>query len=364
MKEIYFYGAGKYGTKALKCFLNEKNGLYDFKGFLDTNRNVGEKHEGYKILPLADAPKMAIILITVASANQIVRIYELLYRAGYCNIFVFSDGKIAYKGDFLLDYGESTAVWGECVLPQAEMHVSDWCNLNCRGCTHFSPIFEHEFPDINSRMADVEKLKLKFSHIVRFYLLGGEPFLNPEIDEYIVRCRKILSVSQIIIVTNGLLIPKLEDKVFKAIRENDVLVSISEYEPTHLQIEKIETRLQAQGVRYEIRPYNRKQAFNRPLSLSDNSKFEKLCISSVCTNIWNGKIARCPTLMYIDKFNEKYGTQLPNEGVIELSSDISGKELLDLLQKQVPLCKHCIENPMQWSSCGLNPQLGDFAVED
>lgn len=364
MKEIYFYGAGKYGTKALKCFLNEKEISYNFKGFIDTNRSIGEEHEGYKILPLSYVPKMATILITVAATNQIVKIYQLLSKAGYSNIYVFCDVRIANRGDFLLDYAESTADWGDCVLPQAEMHVADWCNLNCRGCTHFSPIFEHDFPDIKSRIEDVEKLRSKFTHIVRFYLLGGEPFLNPEIGEYIFQCRKILPTSQIAIVTNGLLIPKLDDEVFNIIKENNVLVSISEYKPTHLQIEKIETRLQAQGVRYEIRSYNRKQVFNRPLSLSDNSRFGQLCISPICTNIWNGKIARCPTLMYIDKFNEKYGTQLPNTGVIELDSDISGKELLDLLQKQVPLCKHCIENPIQWSACGLHPELSDFAVED
>ena len=32
--------------------------------------------------------------------------------------------------------------WGDVVMPHIELHISDKCNLNCKGCTHFSPLFE------------------------------------------------------------------------------------------------------------------------------------------------------------------------------------------------------------------------------
>lgn len=122
--------------------------------------------------------------------------------------------------------------------------------------------------------------------------------------------------------------------------------------------------LDGNNVQYEIRKYERKQKFYKPLSLSQNSKYPKCCLSSTCVNIWNGKIARCPALMYINKFNEVFGTSLPNAGIIDLDSDICGKELLEALTKDVPLCKHCVSNLVDWSICGKTPKLEDFATND
>lgn len=71
-------------------------------------------------------------------------------------------------------------------------------------------------------------------------------------------------------------------------------------------------------VSYIIRPYDSKQKFNIPLSLSDKSKYPPKCISNGCVNVWNGKIARCPTLMYVEKFNEVFHTDLPTEGIMQM----------------------------------------------
>jgi MoaA/NifB/PqqE/SkfB family radical SAM enzyme len=103
-----------------------------------------------------------------------------------------------------------------------EMHISDACNLNCRGCAHFAPTFENKLPDIESRLNDVRRLKGKVSHIIRFYILGGEPFLNPQIDDYVREIRKILPTTELYIVTNGLLINKLKSETLQTIRDNNV----------------------------------------------------------------------------------------------------------------------------------------------
>ena len=71
-------------------------------------------------------------------------------------------------------------------------------------------------------------------------LLGGEPFESSDICKYIVETRRILPNTMIQIVTNGLLIPTLSKDILDAIRENDIVVSISEYKPTHKIIDRID----------------------------------------------------------------------------------------------------------------------------
>lgn len=357
-----FWGAGTHGELAAKkyedCHLTNES----VTGFVDRERTG--KFCGYLILKETEIDKETVTLvITVDRTELVAEIYEQAKQSGYKKIYWFTGIKQKKTGRFLLDYCVSCLNWGELVLSQAEIHVADYCNLNCRGCAHYSPIFKKELPDKESRINDIRKLKSKFSHIIKFFLMGGEPFLNPDIISYIQETRKILPDTMIQIVTNGLLIPKLSQEIWDAIHENQIVVSISEYEPTHRMIDQITAILEKNDIVYMLRPYESKTKFIKPLSLIPNSKYEKECISNGCINIWNGKIARCPNLMYIDRFNEVFQMAFPNQGIYDLDS-LDGREILWLVKQEIPLCSYCIHNEINWGSCGKHPTLYDFAVED
>lgn len=360
--DMIFYGAGNWGKAALNEFLSKKNKKEKFVGFADSHKDGN--YYGYPIVPIQKVNgKNTIVVITVNNSLIVTEIYEQLKNYGLEHIYWFINKSIGgAEGDFLRDECMDCSNWGGAVLPKVEMHISDHCNLNCKGCTHFSPIFNKEFPDWNERVNDVRVLKKKVSHIVLFSILGGEPFLNPDIGRYIEEIRKILPDTYIDIVTNGLLIPKISENVLKCIKQNHVVVSISEYEPTHKVIAQIEERLNEYGILYEIRRYEEKRKFNKPLSLSGDGKYPSKCISNGCVNIWNGKIAKCPTLMYIDRFNEVFHQKLPNEGIMSLQNCPDQEELLKALMRDVPLCKHCICYEVEWERCDKTPVVTDFAA--
>ena len=50
------------------------------------------------------------------------------------------------------------------------------------------------------------------------------------------------------IVTNGLLIPKLDAGILKTLHDNDIVVSISEYLPTHKIINQIIRKLEENSI--------------------------------------------------------------------------------------------------------------------
>lgn len=360
--DVLIYGAGNKGKCVLDLIKNYYKLDCEIFGFIDKNKSG--RYQEYPIYRVEEIEGFqGIIIIALFDFDNAKSVCLLLKKKGYENIFWFQDKKkILMYENFFIEQCYNCKYWGDSILPQVEMHIIDSCNLNCRGCAHFSPIFPDIIPDIKSRLADVIKLKEKLSFILRFYILGGEPFLNPEISDYIQEIRKIMPETQLYIVTNGLLIEELSGDVLQCIKDNRVCVSISEYAPTHKKINNICWILDSYKILYEIREISYKEKFCLPLSLSDHSKYPRTCISNGCITIWNGKIARCPQLMYISYFNNYFNVKLPEDGVISLDNCIAGEELLEFLKKEIPLCKHCIKNEIEWSVCGKKANLEDFAT--
>lgn len=361
--KMFIYGAGNIGKQVVEIL--EKyypHQLENVKGFIDKNKTIPVKE--IPIVPIENVKPDARIVIAIQSRDTAIDVFLELQKRGYSNIWWFTERWQKYGLDFLREMCVSCKGWKKPILPQVEMHIMDSCNLNCRGCAHFSPIFENNIPDFSSRIADVEAFARKFGHIFRFAILGGEPFMNKEISRYAEKIREILPDSTIEIITNGILIPNVPDETFEVIRKNDICISISEYAPTHKIIDGIVKRLEKFGILYDIRGYSGKRKFNIPLSLIKDSKYEKRCISNGCVTIWNGKMARCPTLMYIDQFNQKFDQNLPNDGVMMLDEELTGEELILRFSEKVPLCDYCVWNEIDWDVCGRPVKLDDFAVGD
>lgn len=362
--EILIYGAGNRGKLALKLIKNEYNIKCNIIGFIDINK-CG-KYLEYPIFKINEIGEFRGRIVIALNEFEIAKnVCKLLKENGYYDIFWFQNQRtILMHENFFIEQCYDCRNWAESMLLQVEMHIMDSCNLNCKGCAHFSPIFPYKLPDLQSRLRDVKKINEKIPYIMKFYILGGEPFLNPEIDKYICGIRDIMPYSQLYIVTNGLLIEKLSDEILQCIKDNQIWISISEYQPTHKKINNICQILNKYKILYELRELPNKNNFYMLLSLSENSKYPKKCLSGTCINIWNGKIARCPQLMYISYFNSYFNTNLPEEGVMSLEDCVSGKELIDILNKEVPLCKHCIQHEIEWNTCGTNVKLEDFVVFD
>ena len=317
--------------------------------------------------PAADGsigcPPDTPIIVAIGNASQAIRVGQGLYRKGCQSVYYYLNKAKSFTSDFFL--GECKKIPKEgSIIPSLEMHVVDFCNLNCAGCIHYSPIFDRKFPDFEKRISDIRKIKALVDDVFMFSLMGGEPLLNPDLGRYIVEARKRLPSSEIQLITNGLLLPRMKDVLLDTIRENRVTVSVSEYEPTHKMISSIRNSLERQQVDYVIRPYSRKHDFNRPLSVKEGSVHEKRCICDGCIGVCDGKIARCPALLYIGRFNQVFRQHLPEQGIWEISDFSSGDELLRRMEERVPLCDYCVSDEMAWHTCGSTPQLTDFAALD
>ncbi len=122
---------------------------------------------------------------------------------------------------------------------QTDVLVTEKCTLACSHCNMFMP----HFTSPNHRSIDIIKSDIdSFFNIVDyvsvFHLVGGEPFLHPQIEDIIkhVLSNYIDKIDKFIITTNATILPK--ESTLELLRTNDVILSVSDYtdELEHIQV--------------------------------------------------------------------------------------------------------------------------------
>lgn len=87
-------------------------------------------------------------------------------------------------------------------LPRVEFYITNVCNLNCDNCNRFNNFaFEGHY-----RWSDHEPSYQQWAKIIDFRsisILGGEPFANPDLKNWILGIRRLWPDSDLQIITNG-----------------------------------------------------------------------------------------------------------------------------------------------------------------
>ena len=227
-------------------------------------------------------------------------------------------------------------------LPYLEYHVTDHCNLNCKGCVHFAPLVDGEiFASLNRVTKDLRQLKTIVPYIDTIRILGGEPLLNPELPCYLSMTRKLYPLAEINIVTNGILLQQSNDILLDNLQRYRIGVDISLYPPMFDKIDGIISRLQSFGIIPTIsEPII---DFFIPLDQgSGHTKFTNVH-HCACPNLYDGAIYVCPIIAYIRYFNKSFGTKLDDiDGRIDIyDPTITFDKLQVELHKVRLLCDSC-----------------------
>lgn len=249
-----------------------------------------------------------------------------------------------------------------------EYHIADDCNLNCAGCSHFSPLVQKKYyPSLESTRRDMNRLKEIIDHIEWIRILGGEPFLNENWKGYIEIIRHCWKYSKLSIVTNGLLLKKLTDEDFYFLKNNNVWIDISLYKPLWNYIDDILIMLNAKDVKYEI---NGAPIFEFTSVFDINSKDDfvkkRTMCTAPCNNLYKGKMSPCPIMMYTSIFNDYFNTDLPEGQPVDLYDDLDYEKLCHQLKKPMKICQYCnMEEKKPWKQVNKNNcKIEDWIVRN
>ena len=285
-------------------------------------------------------------------------IVQILYNGGLYGLvkvwilpeFYFDKAGLKIEQDFLFidDYNKPR-------LESFQVHLTDMCNLNCKGCGHFSNIAKEPISlELGKYRDDLQQLRSMFWGVERIYLLGGEPLLYQNISEVIKQTRRIFPDSEIHITTNGLLLPKMEDNFFDVVNMTKSHIEISMYPKTYENREEISNVLEKHDLVNTTIIWGRvvftkkmlKRKHKTPQKSFDNCYNRK----NACYFLQDGKLAKCPMMLLIDIFDKEYGIRREcKKEYIDLYKDkIDGWKALELLNRPSEMCSYCAETPQEF----------------
>lgn len=230
-----------------------------------------------------------------------------------------------------------------------EIHVTHHCNLNCKGCCHYAPLAEPYYLQPEQFEKDLSKIKQSvLNQFQNIMLLGGEPLLNKDLYRIVAIARKYFIHANISILTNGILLNKIDDKLIDACIQNNIEIRITKY-PISLDYDQIVNLLQDKGLQVTIfgERYDDQWMHSKfDLKGLSNQMFEfQNCLAYKTYDsmqLRGTKLYMCSMCAYIDIFNKFFNTDLKITRHDYL--DLTKARPVDIIlwpNTPKPFCKYC-----------------------
>lgn len=228
-------------------------------------------------------------------------------------------------------------------LETLTVQLVDHCNLNCSGCSHFSPLADNLFANIEQFERDMKQLSHLVVNIKRVLLLGGEPLLHPEVSKFLDSTKTSFPKSKIYLVTNGILLPNEPEEFWESCRRNSVSINLTLYPPLFGKELDLVQLAKSEGVILNVTKIS---TFRATINSKGDSEFTK---SYRRCHKWRyypilkeGKVYPCARPAYVHYFNKAFCTNIPNTGFVSLyDPNINGWKVLSCTQKSSETCRYC-----------------------
>jgi len=310
---IIIYGAGVFGEIALKVlrFLEIPTSY-----FCDQALSGREKFGISIIAPeeLINHPKAKII---IASQNYYGQIKNNLQDMGYQHCYdMVSFFDYPINSNILSEqakdmfqnsekYRDAALFSGGDVLyiPHLEVTVTECCTLKCRYCATLSPYYKKPC-NINLRECkmSLDKFLSEIDYLSELRLLGGEPFVNANLYEYVENYANSPKLGMVHIYTNGTIIPN--EKNMDCLKHEKVKLHISDYGLNKDKINRLIQELNRNDIKYVIRKYDNWQNLgdfsDRNYSVKQKEVIFRDCIAKNCFTLIRNKLYRCSRIANAD----------------------------------------------------------------
>jgi len=255
-------------------------------------------------------------------------------------------------------------------LPFLETMITQVCNLSCKGCTNYSDLYHKGYVRWDEGKEQLQEW-LTIIDIPDFGIMGGEPLINPQVNDWLIGIRELMPNAQIRFTTNGLLLHKHKDiidlmhdlgnvvfKITVHTPENTSLVDtiddiFSNYKWKEVTEHGIKRWKTSNNLRFQINyptqflktfrgDYNNMTPFD-----SDPKESFSACIQQICPLLYNGKIYKCSTAgllkdtLLFNGVTDTVWDRFIDNGISPSDSKNSIDRFIGNFGKPSPLCRQC-----------------------
>jgi MoaA/NifB/PqqE/SkfB family radical SAM enzyme len=185
-------------------------------------------------------------------------------------------------------------------LPTLEFHAADNCQNRCEACNHGAPFLAPSYYTPKELERDLARVK-PYLHAAKLWALGGEPLLNPEIDDVLLVMAASGVADRIGILTNGRLLGEMTDTFWQRVKE--VTVSVYPNLPAH-SLDQPAAKAREHGVMFVTNVFTSfyRTLRRRPLEYGETLALWGRCpFKSQCRMLDHGKMRLCPQSFAIGK---------------------------------------------------------------
>ena len=241
------------------------------------------------------------------------------------------------------------------VIPFIDIDVTTYCNLKCKRCAKCIPYFR------NKRHFSAAAIRENLDALTRYVdmicvasIIGGEPFLNPELKDILEVCAGNEKLKHLELTTNATIVP--DDELLRVLKRSGIIVHISKYD--HIDERYIQNR---ETLIEKLREYDIPYEFQfHPIWLDfgeverhgySERELERMlihCPMNTCT-VYNDKILyRCGRASYLGQHGIE--TEAGAEAAIDLRKIHNKPEMRAALRrfysiKTLNACRYCLNHP-------------------
>jgi len=239
--------------------------------------------------------------------------------------------------------------------------IVDECNLNCRGCDHFSPIADVWHQPLDDFINMIKTLRKSVGNNIReIELYGGEPLLHENLYEMMMAV-KVLFGNKITISleTNGILLDSFLTKNKRLREDSSFEYQITEYKPTQGIVKQLSekypniTIFESKLTPKEL-PTN--ESIHKDTMFNVNMREEKLqtnilpiyksCYckayekNSMCLRNW--MLSPCPLVMCMDIFDKVFHENYREDcNYIKVTENLTADDLYKIANYPCEHCRRC-----------------------
>lgn len=302
VKKIILFGYGRQGKRLYKALKKDFEIIAIVENDVSKQGEVTE--ENVRVISFDEAVllmKQYKTIVTTAEYHY-KEIKEQLKKIG-----------LKEFDDFIM-YQQFVSEWyykykQKVYLLKTDIMVTPVCSLNCENCSQFIPYWKDKKSfDLKQLESDLDLYFEIVDFVMDMNIVGGEPFLYDELEEYIryIGEKYRNRIGYLGIITNGTIVPK--DNIIGVMKKYDVGISISDYSKEVDYKEKIDLlcqKLNDNKLNY-IRN-NNIQWFdfgfpNRPYKYNQENCAQHMTnCNTICHCLNDGKIYYCGTAWAAEK---------------------------------------------------------------